>query len=227
MKRKIIEFINSLPGSVQFLLALVFLSKVIFTILFLCYMTGFYTVLLIPVYKVMLNFALTPIFSLSGLIDYKMPLFIVVRNFRGEFELHNGTIYDMIISVGLKDKAFNIKRKIIYNYLRGLLNIISDIERKKFSPDSKFVGFTHVVDDKSAIKFGFAVKKIPKHRQFMFLMDFLNLSLLLSFAKQKPSFPNLRRLKRIEITGENLLRKKTIIEQYINLFEKPAFEVRA
>lgn len=221
MKQDLIKFVNSLPRSVQLLLAGLLLSVNIIIIVTAIIHLEFFALFLLPVYKVILNFSLTPLFNLTGILDYKMPLFIVVKNIKGEYELHNGTIYDMVISTGIRDKAFNIKRMIVYNYIKGLRNIITDIETGKFRRNSKFVGFTHVVDDKSAMKFGFDIKPIPGLRKLMFVMDFLNLSLLLSLAKRSPGIPGIQKLKKIEITGEKLLLKKNLLEQYISLFEKP------
>jgi hypothetical protein len=177
-----------------------------------------FNILLIPILKTLMHFMATPFLRLCGHLKYYSPMLLLVNN-RSGMEIHNGAIFDYLSHMKWKQRGIIATKIIMIYYLKGLLSIIESIEKKEISDNMLVTGVSYFFSEKTAKRIGFTVKDPGLFKKFLFVLDYFNLFLMFSYSKGKPSFPNIRRLKKVEITASQLSGSKDRIIKALSLLE--------
>ncbi len=170
-------------------------------------------ILLIPVIKTISHFSIAPLFRLLGFYNYYSPMLLVIKSNKKAWEMHNGNTFDYLMNMKWAYHGMRARKEIMLHYCNGLLNIIQDIEKKKVSKKIDFFGISYFFNSKNAKLLGFTEEKVRLRRKILFFIDYLNLSLMYSFARGKIAFPNIFKVKKIRISGEKLVNSKDMIKQ--------------
>ncbi len=177
----------------------------------------------IVIIKPIIHFAITPLLKLTGYFNYFSSMLLGVKK-NSLIELHTGTLFDYFLNLHWKEKGIKTKKKLMLNYLAGLLILINEIECDNIPKQTDIVGISFIFSEKTASKMGFSLEPVPLHRQILFYIDYFDLFFMTSFAKGKISFPNITKVKKIKITGENLVKSKKSIQSLLSNLEKRFFE---
>lgn len=209
------------PPDVQWIQAfLLLITSLILITLCLIYIEFPFLLFLIPIVKPIIHFLITPILKLTGWLNYHSPMFLTIKKSKKQYEIHNGNVFDYFTRMKWNFKGSEAKKRIINDYLRGLLKIINDIENNKLSPTVKFSGVSYFINRNTARKLGFSVTKARLFHKILFITDFINLFLMYSFAQGTFSFPDIKCLKKMEISGEKLLNAKSLILEILLMVNK-------
>lgn len=117
------------------------------------------------------------------------------------------------------NKGTQAQRLVISNYLKGLLEIINEIERSK-KVNFELFGISYILNEKTAKKLGFSVEQVKLRRKFLFFLDYINLAIMYSFSKGEVSFPNILKTVKVSINSCDLLKSKNKITEYFNFINK-------
>lgn len=182
-----------------------------------------YFVIFIPLLKPIIHFLISPLLNLLGLFKYYSPMFLAIRKNTDEYEIHNGNTFDYFTKMRWKQKGNIAKKQIIIDYLNGLLKIIEEIETNQIPTNIRFIGVSYFFNRNTAQKLGFEIEKAKIIRKFMFFFDIINLSIMYSFAQGRLSMPPYNNLRKINISGKNLLNSKSKILQLLEIINKRKF----
>ena len=97
------------------------------------------------------------------------------------------------------------------HYFKALLTIIDRIENNQLSEEVKIVGHSYFFNERTAEKLGFTIGKAGSFWIINSILQFVELSHLYSFSQCKWAFPKFWKVKRAEITGSDLVKKKEIL----------------
>jgi hypothetical protein len=134
-------------------------------------------------------------------------------------EIHNGTIFDYLGNMRWEHRGIIATKITMIYYLKGLLTLIEAIENKKISDNIAVTGVSYFFSEKTAKRIGFTIKKAGYIKRFLFVLDYINLFLMLIYSKGRIAFQNINRLKKVEITAGKLVKSKTKIENLLSLLE--------
>ncbi len=151
-----------------------------------------------------------PFLKKSGRLIYYSPLFLAEQPKNGLVEIHGGTLFDYCFVL---DRNMSGKQRtdfIIHQYLNGLLLFI---EEHKDHKQMKVRGTSYIMNERTAEKFGFKIVKTGTLQSIMLIYNYFNILISNSIAKNKLSFPNLRRTKTFEADMSQLLERKEYIEK--------------
>ena len=98
------------------------------------------------------------------------------------------------------------------HYFKALLVIIERIQTKQLSPEVKIVGHSYFFSDRTADKLGFKVSPAGSFWVINSVLQFIELTYLYSFSRGKLAFPKFWKVKRAEIIGSDLVKKKAFLE---------------
>lgn len=175
---------------------------------------------IIPFAKPIGHFLLVPFLRLAGLLKYYSPMFIAVKLKEKRLEIHNGSSFDYLVNMRWKQRGLRAKKRMMIYYLKGFLKIIDELEKQKLPRDVTLTGTSYFFSNKSAIRIGFIEKKVSTIERMLFFLDYINLFLMYSYSNGRICFPDIARLKKVEISGEKLLQSKEKIITLLILITK-------
>jgi hypothetical protein len=178
-------------------------------------MSSSYGLLVIPILAPFLNFATVPLFRLTGYFKYLNPYVISTVQNDKQYDLHNVFTFDYFVNFTWADRGKYAQRTLLGHYFKALLEIIERIENKQLSPDVKIVGHSYFFNDRTAEKLGFTISNASAFWKFNSVIQFVELTYLYSFSQGKWAIPKFWKVKRAEITGSELLRKKEMLEALV------------
>ena len=208
--------IRKIPRGVKWIISILFAAAGFYiSILILSLISFPLNIGLIPIVKPIGHFSLVPFLRLSGVLKYYSPMLIAIKR-KNKFELHNGTTFDYILFMSLKQKGRKAQLLIIKYYLEGLINLINSIAKEQNKNEIVIEGVSYFFSEKTAQRLGFEVKRASMLRKFLFIIDYINLFVMYSYSKNRAAFPKLKRLKKARITGKNLLDSKSKFVEILN-----------
>lgn len=161
----------------------------------------------------------TPIMRLSGYFIYYSPMLLGIKS-KKKLDLHNGTTFDYLINMKLKDKGIKARYKILAYYLEGLLKITDEIESGKISDSISIEGTSYFFSDSTAERLGFTLRKPLFQYYFNFIFNFTDLTLMYSYSKGRFTIPRIFHIKRAVITPSELCAQKENLRTLLNTLNK-------
>lgn len=171
-----------------------------------------YGLLLLPIIAPILNFISVPFFRLIGYFKYLNPYVLSTIQNDKNYDLHNIFTFDYFVNFKWSDRGIKSQKILLGHYFKALLTIIERIERGELSPEVKIVGHSYFFSDRTANKLGFTVSKGPLFWVINSSLQFIELSYLYSFSQGKWAIPKFWKVKRAEIVGSELVKKKVLLE---------------
>jgi hypothetical protein len=129
-------------------------------------------------------------------------------------DLHNGTSFDYLFEMSKIKAGIKWKNKMLFFYLKALVNIISQIENGDLANSTIIRGSSYFLSERSAKKLGFSVNKTSMVEKINIALNYFDLIWMYSLSNGKLTFPNLRKISTVSITGAELVQKK---EKILNL----------
>ncbi len=179
--------------------------------------------LIFPVTLPLAVFSLTPFMRISGYYVYYSPMLLGIKS-KKKLDLHNGTTFDYLLNMKLKDKGIKARYKILAYYLEGLLKIINEIEIGKINNSISIEGTSYFFSDTTAKRLGFTLRKPLFHYYFNFIFNFIDLTLMYSYSKGRFTIPRIFHIKRAVITPSELCAQKVNLRTLLNTLNKRIYE---
>ena len=215
-----IKNIYNLPPIMQWIISILLLKIcLIFDYILITTISFPILFLIIPLLKVFNHFSFAPLLRLIGYLHYYSPLLLIIKRKKNIWEIHGGNMFDFFINMKWNNKGTQAQRLVISNYLKGLLEIINEIERSK-KVNFELFGISYILNEKTAKKLGFSVEQVKLRRKFLFFLDYINLAIMYSFSKGEVSFPNILKTVKVSINSCDLLKSKNKITEYFNFINK-------
>ena len=202
-----------LPKLIQWLLALIIFIGGFGIVLPLIVKP--YGLLLLPLLAPYLNLVSVPFFRLIGYFKYLNPYVLSTVQNDKHYDLHNIFTFDYLVNFKWSDRGMRAQKILLSHYFKALLTIIDRIEKNELSPDVKIVGHSYFFADRTAKKLGFQISKASLFWIVNSLFQFIELTYLYSFSKGKIEIPKFWKVKRAEIEGHELLKKRAILEDLV------------
>ncbi|MFD2552429.1 hypothetical protein ACFSQP_11430 [Bizionia sediminis] len=187
---------------------LIILTAAIIAIYSGIYLIGILTVTI--TLSVVAPFFDMPSLKKSGRMIYYSPLFIAEKTKNGLIKIHGGTLFDYYFVI---DKKLNGKERtnfIVQQYLEGLLHLI---EAHKHDKNIKIRGTSYILNKRTAEKIGFHIVETDIVQKIMLHYNYFNILISSSLAKNKLSFPKLKKTKTFEANINDLLLQKDYIKK--------------
>lgn len=174
-----------------------------------------YGLLALPIIAPVLNLCTVPFFRLIGYYKYLNPYVISTKQNDIEYDLHNVFTFDYLVNFKWADRGKKAQRILLAHYFKALLTIIERIESGQLKPTVRIVGHSYFFSDRTAEKLGFAVSKASFFWVINSTLQFIELSYLYSFSQGKLAFPKFWKVRRAEIVGSDLVKKKDVLEALV------------
>ena len=165
------------------------------------------------------QFAFTPVFKTMGLYLYLSPMLLVYNPTKSYYQLHNGTSWDYLFN-RKRMKSIGVKKTILIDFLRGLLQIIEKIENQEVDPNIKIEASSYFFSKRTAKRFGFQLEKPPIFVYANVFFNYIDLFWMYSLAHKRLRFPNLFAIKKAITTGEELIQQKSKIKVILSRLNK-------
>ncbi len=160
-----------------------------------------------------------PTLKKSGKLVYRSLLFITEKPENGVLKIHGGTLFDYVFVL---DRNLNGKQRnnfIIQQYIEGLLVLIEEHENKNLD-NLTLRGTSYIINERTAQRIGFNVVKSDSVQQIILVLNYFNILLSHSFAKNQLSFPKLSASKTFETKLDDLAQRKTYLNQLNSRLKK-------
>ncbi len=167
-----------------------------------------------------IQFLITPIFTLLGLYTYYSPMVVSFGSNKRLIDLHNGSSFDYLLEMSGTKPGIIWKKKMLCHYLTALLNIIKQIENGDLSDTITIRGSSYFLNQRSAEKLGFRVNSTSIAEKVNIALNYVDLIWMYSLTNGKLTFPDLTRITTVSITGSDLIERKQRIEEIMYRMQK-------
>ncbi|MEO1054962.1 MAG: hypothetical protein AAFX87_30290 [Bacteroidota bacterium] len=172
--------------------------------------------LMVPV----IQFLITPLFTLLNLYTYYSPMVVSLGNNKRFIDLHNGTSFDYLLEMSKISPGIKWKNKMLAHYLHALLKIIGQMESGHLSSTTVVRGSSYFLSQRSAEKLGFKVNSASIAEKLNIVLNYVDLIWMYSLTNGKLTFPNLTNISTVSITGSDLAKRKDKIQALVNRLER-------
>jgi hypothetical protein len=153
-----------------------------------------------------------PALKKQGKLMYYSTLFVTEKEEKGSIKIHGGSLFDYVFVI---DKTLSGQQRtnfILQQYLEGILNLIAVCEKEN-NTDVKIKGTTYILNERTGHKIGLNSIKTDFIQKLILRFNYVNILISNSIAKRKISFPKLNAIKTFESTIEELIKRRTFIEE--------------
>lgn len=164
--------------------------------------------LLIFIIVPVIQFLITPIFTLLNFYHYYSPMVVSFGNNKKVIDLHNGTSFDYLLEMSKIKAGVKWKKKMLFYYLNALLIIISQVENGDLTNSTIIRGSSYFLSERSAKKLGFSILNTSIIEKFNIVLNYFDLIWMYSLASGKLIFPDLTKINTVRITGIDLVHQK-------------------
>ena len=176
--------------------------------------------LLIFIMVPIIQFLITPLFTLLNFYTYYSPMVVSFGNNKKFIDLHNGTSFDYLLEMSKIKPGIRWKNKMLFFYLNALLEIILQIENGSLSSTTVIRGSSYFLSRRSAEKLGFKINTTSIMEKFNIALNYVDLIWMYSLTNGKLTFPNLTRITTVRITGSELVNRKNRIQELVNRLDE-------
>jgi len=205
----------------QFLIALGAVGFIL-SFLLISWITHFYLIgfVVVPVVlSIVAPFFDVPSLKKSGKLRYHSLLLLSEKPKNGIIKIHGGTLFDYAFVIDQKMNAKQRKTFIVQQFLEGLLNLIEENENKENGVC--IIRWTsYFINDKTARRIGFKVARTDNFQRLILILNFFNVCLSYSIAKDTLSWPGLKNIKTYETTLDDLAPQQEYIRNLNAKLEK-------
>ena len=173
--------------------------------------TQSYGLLMLPIIAPFLNLVSVPLFRLIGYYKYLNPYVLSTVQTDKEYDLHNIFTFDYLVNFKWADRGKKAQKILLQHYFKALLTIIDRIESGQLPATVKIVGHSYFFSDRTAKKLGFTISKAGSFWIINSALQFIELTYLYSFSQGKWAIPSFWKVKRAEILGSDLVKKKEFL----------------
>jgi hypothetical protein len=114
------------------------------------------------------------------------------------------------------------RNKMLQYYIEGLSKIVVKIKNGEIAETSKIKGTSHFLENSIIRKIGFTIVEPEPIDKVGFFLDYLDLVWMNSLSKGKIQFPEFSSLKKIEISGKQLMKSESKLNEYKEYFNNKA-----
>lgn len=200
----------------------IILLSIIISIYSKIYLIGILTVVI--VLSIIAPFYDMPSLKKNGSMIYFSPLLISEKPKNGLIKIHGGTLFDYYFVIDKKMNGTQRTNFIIQQYLDGLLRLIKEYENDK---KMKIRGTSYIINERTAKKMGFKIVETDILQKITLIYNYFNILISNSIAKNKLSFPNLKKTKTFEADVSQLLGRKGYIEKLNNSLKSTIANTRS
>lgn len=172
----------------------------------------------------LLQFLLTPIFTLLGLYKYLSPMLLVYGASDKKYDIHNGTSFDYLFVMKNVKSGLRWRSKMLGYYIEGLLVIIDKIERGELPETIEIRGSSYFFNERTAERMGFEIQKTGISEKVNIILNIIDLTWMYSKASGVFTIPNALKVKTATITGGKLVGRKTQLEDLFEYLNKKSPE---
>lgn len=158
----------------------------------------------------------TPLARKLNIYKYYNDVFFTVPGSMNRVEVHLGTAWDFF-----KMKKIN-PRIFLYYTADGFYKLAQAIERGEVKRDRVYVSTICFFSDATITRFGFRTRKLYIREMIIFSLNYLEQCLLQSISKGKISVVDLRIVRKLILTTEDLLANKDSFGVYARML-KPQY----
>lgn len=180
---------------------------------------GPFGLLWLPLIAPVFNLSTVPLFKLIGYFKYLNPFVLSTVQTDKQYDLHNVFTFDYLIHFKWSDRGLKVQRTLLMHYFMALITIIERIESGILSPKVIIVGHSYFFSERTAEKLGFKVSKASFFWIANSAIQFIELSSLYSFSQGKWAMPKFWKVKRAEILGSELVKKKEVLMGLVKRIE--------
>ncbi|HSI69041.1 MAG TPA: hypothetical protein VK941_02330 [Gillisia sp.] len=152
----------------------------------------------------------TPNMVKRGKLDYYSSLFLAENEKEGVINIHGGTLFDYYFVIDRRLNGQQRTNLIIQKFVEGLLNLSKSY--KANDHQVKVMGTSYILNERTLKKAGFTVVKTDFLQYAILIWNYFNLTLSLSIAKAKLTFPDIRKVVTFEADLNSLLKRKAFLE---------------
>jgi len=178
-----------------------------------------YGLLLLPIIAPFLNLFSVPFFRLIGFYKYLNPYVISTVQTNESYDLHNVFTFDYLVNFKWADRGKKAQKILLAHYFKALLTIIDRIESGQLVDTVKIVGHSYFFSNRTADKLGFTVSKGPIFWVVNSSLQFIELTYLYSFSQGRWAIPKFWKVKKAEIVGSDLVKKKELLKGLVSRLE--------
>lgn len=158
------------------------------------------------------QFLYTPIFKLTGGYTYYSPMLLGYMVNDKQIDLHSGTSFDYLFVFRKHKPGIALRNRLLAYHLEGLLNLISQIEKKQIPESVMVVGTSYFFNDRTLQKLGFQIEKPSVLYRANLFINFIDLFWMYSLSQGTISIPKLWDAKKASIKGDMLVAQKANLE---------------
>ncbi|WP_194774638.1 hypothetical protein [Pararhodonellum marinum] len=176
--------------------------------------------LLFPFVLSLFQFTSTPLLRGLGIYRYYSHFLLGYLPGKSKQELHTGTSFDYFLHLKWSDRGVKSRDYIFGELIQGLLNLIKEVEEGRLPLELNIVATSYFFSNRSLEKLGFRQTSATLFNRLNVLLNFLDIFWMYSFSRNKLVFPNLLKVKKIEILAGELLEEKETLKQIKRRFEQ-------
>jgi hypothetical protein len=154
----------------------------------------------------LLRFATTPWLRALGIYRYYSPMFFTMPLGKKVLDMHLGTAWDFM---WLRDRSASM----MLTYLTdGLLAMCDAADRGEVRQQQHLRGTMYFLSPGTMEKFGFRVRRMRWYETLAFVLNYLEVCLLHSVMKRRLCWVDMRSVRIVEMTIEELTHQRSRIE---------------
>lgn len=178
--------------------------------------------LLIFIMVPIIQFLITPLFTLLNFYTYYSPMVVSFGNNNRFIDLHNGTSFDYLLEMSHIKPGVKWKNKMLCHYLNALLKIIHQIENEVLPSNITIRGSSYFLSKRNAENLGFKVNNASFLEKLNIALNYVDLIWMYSLTNGKLTFPNLTSIITVSTNGNELKKRKQKIIELTNRLENNA-----
>ncbi|MCB0722476.1 MAG: hypothetical protein KDC42_09230 [Ignavibacteriae bacterium] len=163
-----------------------------------------------------LRYITTPLARKLGIYKYYNDVFFTVPGSMNRVEVHLGTAWDFFKMKKVNPKIF------LYYTADGFYKLCEAIERGEVKNDRVYVSTICFFTDSTLTKFGFRTRKLYIREMIIFSLNYFEQCLLQSLSRGRISVVDLRIVRKLTLTTEDLIANKDNFKLYADML-KPQY----
>lgn len=158
-----------------------------------------------PLLQPWLQLTAAPLLRLTGRTRYFSPMLLAEAPTPEQLQIHGGTLFDYLLHFRPSDRGQAATRSTMRFYVDGLVAIADEVRRGTLAADVRIVGVSWFFSEETARRLGFTVESTRYAERLGLWASVVAIALKHSFARGYPAWPDLRRIRKVTITGSELV----------------------